>query len=163
MHLESKKYFSNKHKMYGYKTKVSVLPNGIAFACSDHDPGLESDLALFPSMAHLHRRATRKNEHGNRTPDHDPLRTLYPMNWAVLTGKGYKPPHSRLSLDDERGNAELSSDRMIVENFFGRQYSLLAIIGSKLRWSESFQFSVAPNNLHIVWHALREGYGIFLH
>lgn len=51
-----------------------------------------------------------------------------------------KDPHVRLSLDVERGNAEFSSDRVIVEN------SLWAIIWSKFRWLESwydsiFQFS----------------------
>ena len=130
MHLESKKYFSNRQKMYGYKTEVSVLPNGIALACSDHDPGSVSYLAMFRSMAHFHRRATKNNEHDSLTPDHGPLRTLYPMNWAIPTDKAYqgapdslrvlypkkKPPHGRLSLDDEGGNAELSSDRVIVEN-----------------------------------------------
>ena len=31
---EGKKYFSGKHKLYGFKTEVTVRPNGIAVACS---------------------------------------------------------------------------------------------------------------------------------
>ena len=161
--------------MYGYKPQVSALPNGIPLAGSYHDLGSMSDLNMFRSMAHFHRRAT-KNEHESLTPDHGPLRTLCPINLAILTDKGYKgaadilrvlspmkkPTHGRLFVDDERSTAELSSDRVVVENFFGRQSSLWAIIGSKFTWSEScydsiFQFSVALTNLHIGWHALRKG------
>ena len=166
--------------MYGYETEVSVLPNGIALACADHDLDSVLDLTMFRSMSHFHRRATKKNEHDRLSPAHGPLRTLYPMNWAILTDNGYqgaayslrvlypkkKPPHDRLSLDDERRIAEMSSDLVILENFYGRQCSLWAITGSKFRWSEGFydsifQFSVALTNFRIGWHALREIDGIF--
>ena len=124
--------------MYGYKTEVSVLPNGIAVACSVHDPGSASDLTMFRNMFHSHRMATKKSGADCRIPDHGPMRTLYRMHWAILTDNWYqgaadslrvllpwkKPPHGRLSLDEERGNSELSSDPVIVENYFGRQCSL---------------------------------------
>ena len=131
-------------------------------------------------MDGFHRDATKKRGHDCSAPDHGPMRTPYPANWAVLTDKGYqgaadglrvlypkkKPPHRRLTLDEERGNAELASDRVIVENYVRRQCTLWTIIGSNFRWSEScydsiFQFIVAFANYHIGWHPLREGDGVF--
>ena len=166
--------------MYGYKTEVSVLPNIIAMACSVHDPVSVSDLTMFRNMDHFHRMATKKSSTDCRAPDRCPMRTIYTMHWAILTDKGYqgaadslrvqlpkkKTRHGRLPLEEERSNSELSSDRFIVEKYFGRQCSLWAIIRSKFRWSEScydsiFQFSVALTNLHIGWHPLREGDAIF--
>ena len=47
---EGKKYFSGKHKRYGYKMEVSILPNDIAIGCSGHEPGSVSDLTLFRWM-----------------------------------------------------------------------------------------------------------------
>ena len=44
---ESKKYFSGKHKQYGYKIEVSVLLNGMAIGCREHEPGSVSDLTMF--------------------------------------------------------------------------------------------------------------------
>lgn len=35
-HEESKKYYSGKHKLYGYGVEVSVVPNGFAIHCSNH-------------------------------------------------------------------------------------------------------------------------------
>ena len=33
---EGKRYFSSKHKLYGYKVDVSVLPNGLALDMTPH-------------------------------------------------------------------------------------------------------------------------------
>ena len=164
-HQESKKYFSNKHKMYGYKTDVSVVPNSIALACSAHDPGSVSDITMFRKMDGFHRDATTKQGHDCSAPDHGPMRTPYLLNWAIITEKDYqgaadslrvlyfkkKPPHGRLTLGEERSNAELASDRLIVEIYFGRQCTFWTIIGSTFKWSEScydsiFQFTVALTN-----------------
>ena len=51
---EGKKYFSGKHKQYGYKVEVQVLPNVISLCCSEHEPWSVSDLQLFQSIQYLH-------------------------------------------------------------------------------------------------------------
>lgn len=43
---EGKAYFSGKHKLYGYKVEVSVLPNGMAIGATRHYPGAVSDLRI---------------------------------------------------------------------------------------------------------------------
>ena len=51
---EDKRYFSGKHKLYGFKTEVSPRPNGIAVSCSKHYPGSVSDLSIMPIMSEMH-------------------------------------------------------------------------------------------------------------
>ena len=46
-----KKYFSRKHKLYGFKMEVTVRPNGMAVACSQHFPGSVSDLNIMQRMS----------------------------------------------------------------------------------------------------------------
>lgn len=46
-HEEAKLYFSNKHKHYGYKSDVSVLPTCLAIGCTPHKPGSVSDIRIF--------------------------------------------------------------------------------------------------------------------
>lgn len=41
---ESKQYHREKHTRYGYKTEVSVLPDGLAAIVSKHYPGSVSDI-----------------------------------------------------------------------------------------------------------------------
>ena len=98
----------------------------------------------------------------------------YPNSWAVLADKGYqglqellrtihpirKPPRGVLSISDEAFNRNVSSDRIIVENFFGRLGSLWALFSTKWRWSNNlyddfFQAGVALTNFHIKSHPLR--------
>lgn len=64
---EAKKYFSGKHKLYGYKTEVTVLPNGVAVGVSDHTPGRVADITIMQKM---------KAEHQWRLPRTRELRKL---------------------------------------------------------------------------------------
>jgi hypothetical protein len=87
---ESKHYFSEKHKLYGFKVEVSVA---------------------YPRFA-----------------------IMFSQYWAVLVDKGYqgaasltravhpkkKPRNGRLTAVDLRRNERVSSDRVLVENYFGR-------------------------------------------
>ena len=66
---EGNKYFSGKHKQYGYKVEVSVLPNGLALCCSEHEPGSVFDLTLFQRMQYLLTKQLKKNR----------------MTWTMMT------------------------------------------------------------------------------
>ena len=86
---EGKLYFSGKHKLYGYKTEVSVLLNGLAIGCSAHEPGSVSDLKIFEAMTSFHATQLRKREGENDMDDDGPLSDEYPHFWALLCDKGY--------------------------------------------------------------------------
>ena len=63
--------------------------------------------------------------------------------------------------DELRTNRNISSDRIIVENYFGRMCCLWAVMANKWRWDEGqydkpFKLCMALTNLHIKWHPLRD-------
>ncbi|KAH9111855.1 hypothetical protein LEN26_002681 [Aphanomyces euteiches] len=45
--MDVKRYFSGKHKMYGYKIEASVSPAGAYVMMSTHRPGSVSDMSIF--------------------------------------------------------------------------------------------------------------------
>ena len=174
-HQESKGMFSVKRKLYGYKMEISVFPTGLAACASAHRPGSVSDLTIFREMYEFHNTATEKGMDDVSIPDHGSLRSKYPNLWAVLADKGYqgaadelrvlypkkKKPHKMLSVDEEQDNKDLSSDRVIGENYFGRMTSLWEITSRKYRWTEELydpivHLCVALANIHIFWHPLRD-------
>jgi len=144
---EGKRYYSGKHKLYGYKVEVSVLPVGFAIASSNHHAGSRSDIDIFHRMEAVHTRLLNKSDNDRDIADIGPGSEKYPNSWAVIADKGYqgakefirticpkkKPPHGVLSLEDESNNKRLSSDRIIVENFFGRMCGLWSLMSSKYR------------------------------
>ena len=56
--LQATPYFSDEHKLYGYKCERSVLPNGICCILSKHMPGASRDLHLFRGMESVHEENT---------------------------------------------------------------------------------------------------------
>lgn len=69
-----------------------------------------------------------------------------------------------LNLAERRENENISADRILVENYFGRQSVLWNIVASKFRWGEGlyddiFRMTVALTNLHVRWHPLRDADG----
>ncbi|RHY24711.1 hypothetical protein DYB32_008724 [Aphanomyces invadans] len=70
-------------------------------------------------------------------------------------------------MEQERANAKLASDRVIVENFFGKLKTLWGIVSDKYTWKKDeynmhFQTCVALTNVHVCFNPLRnvdgEGY-----
>ena len=74
-HQESKRYFSTKHKLYGYKFEVSVLPSGLTRGSSLHRPGSVSDLTMFQEGFDWHENASEKEPRDMVVSDCDPLRS----------------------------------------------------------------------------------------
>ena len=175
---EGKKYDSGKHKVYGYKVEVSVLPIGIAVHCTDHYPGSIADIEIFYKNLDFHDVGLAKSEKKAARDglDSGPLKQEYPKYWAVLVDKGYqgsqervraihprrKPRNGALTLEEKATNKDISSDRIIAENWFGRHCTLWTIGSNKWRWSEClydpfFKFCGALTNRHISLHPLRAG------
>ena len=77
---EGKKYYSGKHKLYGYKVEVSVLPIGIAVHCTDHYPGSIADIDIFYKNLDFHDVGLVKSEREATRDglDSGPLKQEYP-------------------------------------------------------------------------------------
>ena len=66
-----------------------------------------------------------------------------------------------MTQDDLRTNRNISSGRIIVENYFGRMCCLWAVIANKWHWDEGqydqrYELCMALTKLHIKWHPLRD-------
>ena len=168
------KYNISKHKLYGYRLEVSVLPNGLAFSCRKHYPGSIFDLEIMQRMRRVHETFLPKKQVSEQITGIGPLSADYPRHWGLLADKGYqvaaevlrvvhltnKRPNKPLSTSEERKNRKLSADRIVVENFCGRASELWSMLERKLRWAEQnydrfFRLCVALTNVHIRAHPLR--------
>lgn len=104
-------------------------------------------------------------------PDKLPLQSTYPDWWALLCENGYvgasdlllainhykKPANSCLSLEQEGFNDRLSSDSVVVENYFECMRSLWLVLPQKYCWNHDiykkiFKYALAFTNLHILYH-----------
>ena len=172
--LEQKVYFSGKHKLYGYKIEVSVAPNGQAVFFSKPYPGSVSDLSIFIDSTAKHQRLLTKRDDDHSVSDHGEGWSEYPGSWAVLVDKGYQglqatvraihptknPRGGALSASDVRRNELVSSDRVIVENYFGRMAGLWKCMRSTFVWSEAryellTRICIALTNFHLQLFPLR--------
>ncbi|ETV97367.1 hypothetical protein H310_09702 [Aphanomyces invadans] len=179
---EAKHYFSGKHKLYGLKLEYSVAYPGVAVDISDHTPGSVSDLTIFKQRRNIHQEMLRKSAPELDTVDHDEGSDEYPDSWSVLVDMGYqglrsevraihptrRPQGGLLSARELERNGRVSSDQVLVENYFGRICSLWKIMRETYKWNEN-RFDVvsrlccALTNAHVSWMPLRGTDGIYYH
>jgi hypothetical protein len=173
--VESLPWYSAKHMLYGYKVEVSVNPCGLAINCSRRARGNTADITMFRNNDTFHLSARRKCATEHRLVDNGPLCAKYPDEWAILADKGYQgladhvrcihlKKGSNLTPDERAANDAISSDRVIVENYFGRLCGLWCICADKFRWSEElyddiFHVCASLTNYHITMHPLRDDNG----
>jgi hypothetical protein len=79
------------------------------------------------------------------------IRAIQPMK---------KPRNRRLSLQEQARNDLVSSDRVLVENWFGRLCSLWKCMATTFRWSEESYDTISSvchslTNFHVQLHPLR--------
>lgn len=171
---EGKKYFSGKHKLYGFKVEVAVKPNGLDCAASRHYPRSVADISILQKRIQKTEKRLAKENDADEFEDEYILCEKYPEHWAAIADKGYqgaaeflriitpikKPPRSQLS-DSQLGyNKKLASSRIIVENFFGHMGQLWSIVSRKFVWGEElydtiFYLCVALTNLNVKLQPLR--------
>ncbi|RHY38011.1 hypothetical protein DYB38_012731 [Aphanomyces astaci] len=132
---------------------------------------LVSDKAIFDDNLEFYVSALSKKATEDRIADHGYEGT---NQWAVIADKGYQgiqrvvravlpkkqPAGGILTLEDVRSNDSIASDRVIVENVFGRMKKLWAVWGEAYPWSRAnydvlFQTCMALTNVHICLHPLR--------
>lgn len=87
---EGKKYFSGKHKLYGFETEASVLPNGLALFSSKHYPGSVSDIDIMSRNRELHNESLLKGEGETDLTDVGDLSDRFSEYWAPICEKGYQ-------------------------------------------------------------------------
>jgi DDE superfamily endonuclease len=164
---EQKQYFSGKHKQYGLKIECSVAPPGVAVDVSAHYVGSTSDLTMFRAHEQKHKRMLKKGPDEAVMSDVGERWSGGAAMWAVLADKGYqgypaslrvilpkrKPAGRELEQEDMAKNADISSDRVLVENYFGRLSSLWKVMYVTFKWNESrfdcvSRLCVALTNYH---------------
>lgn len=144
------KYYSGKHKVYGYKVEMSVLPVALEILISEHYLGSKSDIEMFRSMRQFHEKETLKIDFDLVVEEFGELHSEHPSRWGILVDKGYQGaqelireihPNKNhiqgiLSASDGQFIRKVFEDRIIVESFFGRLTSLWNVMSSKLKWAE---------------------------
>ena len=104
----------------------------------------------------------------------------FPNEWVIFADKGYqgaahhvrvihpkkKPANGTLSTSDVQFNVRVSSDRIIVEIFFGRMCDLWGVMSHKYRWNEAsydmfFETCLSLTKLHVKFNPLRSEDGAF--
>ncbi|KAF0684580.1 Aste57867_23451 [Aphanomyces stellatus] len=138
---EKKLYFSGKHNLYGHKVEVSVLLNGFAINCSVHYKESVSDKTIFDENLDFH--VANLSKGIDEVDLDDPTVTDDVREWAVIADKGYQGIQTPVA--EERQNDRIATDRVIVENLFGRVKTLWGVC------SEKYPLT----NLHVRFHPLR--------
>ncbi|KAG2829994.1 hypothetical protein PC129_g6679 [Phytophthora cactorum] len=148
---EAKHYFSNKHKLYGLIVEASVAFPGRLVFLTNHTPGSVSDITIMANHLKDHQRLLEKNNQERLIEDNGEGSEQYQEAWAILADKGYqggasmlrvihpkkKPRNGELTADELARNARVSSNRVLVENFFGRVCLLWKIMHSTYMWNEA--------------------------
>ncbi|KAH9118796.1 hypothetical protein LEN26_011928 [Aphanomyces euteiches] len=172
--LDVKRYFSRKHTLYGYKPEGSVAMPGRYVDVSDHHPGSVSDVTIFMTRINKHRLMLSKTEDDKKMVDIREGSSAFPKLWATLQDKGYqgvgdaicsirptkKTKNVIVTRQEIERNNRVSSDRVLVENMFGRTCSLWKIAYATFTWSEETYDLVlrlvwALTNFHTSLHPLR--------
>lgn len=171
---EKKHYFSGKHKLYGFKVECAVALPGVAVHVSRHYTGAVSDLSIALENKDTHKAMLKKTEDEQNDIDYAEGAPAYPSSWAILADKGYqglqsalrtihpkkKPRGGELTVEDFERNSRVSSDRVIVENYFGRVCSLWRTMSSTFSWNESrydqlVRLCFSLTNFHVSFYPLR--------
>jgi len=170
---ERAEYYSAKHKLHGFKTEVSVIPTGLAINCFHYRRGSVTYITIFRDNKVFHKGASTKKTQEEGMAEDGPLLECFPGSWIILADKGYQGlsdsfrvvhpkrrcPTMPLTVEEEATNRNISSDRIIVENYFGRLCTLWALCSDKYRWQEAkyemyFRACVALTNMQVRAHPL---------
>ncbi|ETW02182.1 hypothetical protein H310_05750 [Aphanomyces invadans] len=141
---------------------------------SRHEPGFVFDLTMFRNRLDDHLQALSKTDNALAINDNGVVFREHVTSWAVFVENGYiglaplaraihpkkKPVGGVLDRHDMDRNKEVSSDRVVVENFFGRVTSLWKISYATFVWGEKLyddiqRLTFALTNFHVTLLPLR--------
>lgn len=137
--------FSGKNHFYVYITEFSVLPIGLAIGHTASKPGIFADIEMFRENISWHVSITNKSADDEKSqitgkcPKHLLQIGPYLLTKDILAWKMIYVLLIRHESQEIYGCMllsvqEKSSDRVIIDNYFGRLYSL-NLFGSKWMWS----------------------------
>lgn len=171
--FESKEYFIEKYKSYSFESEAAVLPNEIFVYSSPHVCVRVADITLFRKNLEWHLVFIAKIE-GESIEEHlDDVKVDNSHQRAILMDEGYqgitrevsgiiskKKTSGSISTADRLRNEIIASDRVIVENYLGRETKLCTVLDGRFRFLENLNdpnMSICGRltNLHIIRHALR--------
>ncbi|ETV69461.1 hypothetical protein H257_14831 [Aphanomyces astaci] len=144
----SQALLSVKHKLYGLKLEYSVAYPGVPVDMSEHSPGSVADVTMFMHRRHVHQDMLSKTASQMEEGDHDECAEEYPDSWSILVHMGYqriqyqvrsmqaKTSRRPLTARELEPNSRVSSDRVMVENYFGRICSLWKIMRETYKWNK---------------------------
>ena len=158
-------YFSGKHKIHCVKFQCLVNPDGLAVHLSKvvegsmHDKKLFDESGLTQFLANsrvVGGHAVTERKHILCDAGYVGIQHTHPE--AIIAKK--KPMNAEMSDEHKEFNRLLSSDRMIVENYFGRMKVIFGSVHAKFRCKIQFLKNLVPilisvTNYHIQLHPLR--------
>lgn len=161
-----KQYYSAKHKMHGIKLQATVNPSGQCIHTDLSQLGHVHDKKVFDVSSALDLVEYEETlPNGSKVKKHYPL--LFDKGYtgvnryfpeAIVTQK--KPIGRDLTSQENKYNHDVESDRVIVENFFGRMRVKWGILAAKFRSDRDIlpnvaRICVALTNLNIRDQPLR--------
>lgn len=143
-------YSSGNHKIYGYKVELNVRYNGLEIFYIQHYDESVLGITIMTRSIEDHRLWLEMGDEDKEIDDVYFMSEEYPNHWAFMADKGYqrakdmircvirwkKPARRVLRVNQEKFNRDLFSDRIAVENYFGRM-GLWKVISQKWEWSET--------------------------
>jgi len=137
-------------------------------------------MSIMNSRIAVYQELLTKAEHERDLDDDGEGSEQYPHQWAVLVDKGYqgaanqiraivptkRPINGTLTAEQTRRNDGLSTERVVVENFYGRLKAHWKMLREVFRW-DLFCFDAvaticfALTNYHILRHPLRSSDTVF--
>ena len=161
-------YYSGKHKIHCLKVQALVTPDGQCVHLSEIIPGATHDRILFTqsglgkflATSYIDERGLRADKHPKILADLGYQGVQHEYSEIELPFK--RQPGKELTREQEIYNNELSSDRLIVENYFGRLKAYYKILTRPYRGSiDSFKsvirIAFALTNMRIKSAPLRAG------
>jgi hypothetical protein len=136
---EAQRYFSGKHHCYCLKSQVITDRQGAAVLVASGVPGAMHDMFLFREhtgelIELIHRHA---GEPVTILADKGYIGNSGSPEVALVTPHR-KPPLRVLTPEQQQDNAEIGSERVIIENFFGRMRTKFHITSG--RWPHKEEF-----------------------
>jgi hypothetical protein len=93
---EQNRFFSGKHKLYGFKIECAVIKPDLAIHVSRHYPGSASDLSICLDNSEKHRALLSKTEDERQQVEYGEGMSSFPAVWGVLVDKGYQGIQTQL-------------------------------------------------------------------
>ena len=139
---DEESYYSGKHGIHCLKVQALVTPDGQCVHLSEAIPGKRHDRILFTQSRLASFLASRKEDVNGMNIETHPKILAYSGYQGVQLNEypeiviPFKhKPKTPLTPEQEEYNRKLSSDRLIVENYFGRLKAYFKILAQPYRGS----------------------------